>query len=64
MKSMRNKYKGVCGLCKETVLPRMGRWRLIPKQTQDFLGLRCKKCSTTTRANKKYLAQIKIANEK
>lgn len=46
---MRNKYKGKCEKCGKEVLPKKGRWRLVPKQVQDFTGLRCMKCSTTTK---------------
>ncbi len=55
---MRNRYKGNCNVCGKEVLPKAGRVRLIPKQTQNFLGLRCLKCSTTTKKNKKYLAKL------
>ena len=46
---MRNRYKGLCELCGIEVLPKKGRWKLIPKSTQCFTGLRCLPCSTTTR---------------
>lgn len=43
---MRNRYKGVCELCGKVVPPKQGRWRMIPKMTQNFIGLRCQSCST------------------
>lgn len=36
----------------------MGRWRLIPKQVQDFTGLRCRPCSITTKKALKERAKI------
>jgi hypothetical protein len=50
---MRNRYSGICELCKKVVPPKKGRWRLIPKQVQDFTGLRCMACSITTKKGKK-----------
>lgn len=55
---MKNKYKGKCELCGKEVPPKMGRWRLIPKQVQNFTGLRCMKCSTTTKKNNKLINLI------
>lgn len=52
---MRNRYKGKCGLCGKEVLPKEGRWREIPTQTQNFEGLRCMECSTTTKRGLKIL---------
>lgn len=46
---MRNRYKGKCELCHREVQPKQGRWRESPKQTQNFTGLRCFPCSTTTK---------------
>jgi DNA-directed RNA polymerase subunit RPC12/RpoP len=46
---MRNRYAGICEKCKKEVPPKKGRWRLIPKIVQNFTGLRCMKCSTTTK---------------
>ena len=50
---MRNRYKGICSNCGVDVPPKQGRWKLIPKTTQNFTGLRCLPCSTTTKRNKK-----------
>lgn len=56
---MRNRYKGICSLCGKEVLPKQGRWRIAPKKTQDFLGLRCLSCSTTTKKNLKVIENCK-----
>lgn len=50
---MRNRYKGKCEKCGKEIPPKQGRWRLIPKQTQNFVGLRCLRCSTTTKKSLK-----------
>lgn len=50
---MRNIHAGKCNKCGVHVDVKQGRWRLIPKQVQNFTGLRCMKCSTTTNKNKK-----------
>lgn len=55
---MRNRYKGTCEVCKKTVLPKQGRWRLEPKLTQDFTGLRCLKCSNTTIKARKQIKKL------
>lgn len=52
---MRNRYKGKCGQCGKEVMPKKGRWRLIPKQTQNFTGLRCMECGDTTKRGLKKL---------
>jgi len=54
---MRNRFKGKCELCGKEVLPKQGRWRLVPKQVQNFTGLRCMNCSTTTKKNLKKLKE-------
>lgn len=46
---MKNRYAGICEKCKTTVPAKKGRWRLVPKQVQNFTGLRCRKCSITTK---------------
>lgn len=56
---MRNKYPGVCKACGDYVGVKAGRWRLTPKQTQDFTGLRCKPCSTTTKKNRRKILDRK-----
>jgi len=55
---MRNRHKGKCNLCGVDVPAGDGRWRLIPKKTQDFTGLRCKRCGTTTKKNLKRLTAL------
>lgn len=50
---MKNKYPGKCERCGKLVLPGSGRWRKSRKLTQNFTGLRCQKCSTTTKAGLK-----------
>lgn len=50
---MKNRYRGRCEVCGKDIPPKQGKWRLIPKQAQDFTGLRCKTCSTTTHKNRK-----------
>lgn len=57
---MTNRYAGTCGNCGEYVAPRSGKWRLFPKQTQNFNGLRCEKCCRTTKKNKKMIEERKI----
>jgi len=52
---MRNRYKGKCERCGKEVPPKQGRWRLIPKQVQNFQGLRCLPCGTTTKKGLKLL---------
>jgi hypothetical protein len=52
---MRNRYKGKCELCGIEVLPKQGRWRLTPKQVQNYTGLRCRPCSTTTKKGVKLI---------
>lgn len=52
---MRNRYKGKCGLCGIELLPKQGRWKMIPTQTQCFIGLRCLSCGTTTKKGLKLL---------
>jgi len=57
---MRNKYKGKCELCGKEVLPKQGRYRMgVPfvKQTQNFTGLRCIPCGTTTKKGLKLTAK-------
>lgn len=54
---MRNRYKGKCLICGKEVLPKQGRWRLFEKQTQNFKGLRCLPCSTTTKKNTKIMME-------
>lgn len=51
---MRNRYKGICELCKKEVPPKQGRWHEKGYQdwgrnAQSFEGLRCLPCSTTTK---------------
>jgi len=49
---MRNRFAGVCQLCGVKVAPKQGRWReggITTKSTQNFAGLRCIPCSTTTK---------------
>lgn len=53
---MRNRYKGICEVCGVVVLPKQGRWRLVPKQVQNFTGLRCKKHFSTTKKALKRMA--------
>lgn len=57
---MRNRYKGICQICKKEVPPKQGRWReggITAKSTQNFSGLRCADCSTTTKKNIKKMAE-------
>jgi hypothetical protein len=49
---MRNKYAGLCQLCGTKVEVKKSKWRLggiTSKTTQNFKGLRCIPCSTTTK---------------
>ncbi len=54
---MRNRYKGICQVCKKEVPPKAGRWRMIPKMSQNFEGLRCMTCSRTNKPNRKLQAE-------
>lgn len=55
---MKNLYSGNCNNCGKFVDIGKGRHRTLPKQTQDFLGLRCKFCSTTTIKNKALIIKL------
>ncbi|MGI9118447.1 MAG: chromatin protein Cren7 [Minisyncoccia bacterium] len=57
---MRNKFKGKCENCGCEVAPKQGYWRLVPKQTRDFTGLRCKKCGVTYKSHIKEIEQRKL----
>ena len=48
---MRNRFAGKCQLCGKALKPKEGRWRLVAglTQAQNFQGLRCIPCSTTTK---------------
>lgn len=64
---MRNKYKGNCNLCGKEVLPGKGRVRTIPYFTtnaQDFTGLRCIPCGTTTKKGLKLTSDRLKSNKK
>lgn len=57
---MRNKFKGRCSKCGCEVLPKKGRWHtdgyeVFGRDAQKFSGLRCLKCSTTTKKGLKAL---------
>ena len=52
---MRNRFAGNCSLCNKHVGVKEGRHRTIEKQAQNFLGLRCLQCSTTTKKGTKML---------
>ena len=62
---MRNKFKGKCNLCGKEVLPKQGRFRddTFYHKTQDFGGLRCLSCSTTTKKGLK-LTEKRLTNSK
>lgn len=60
---MRNRYKGKCELCGKEVPPKAGRWHEVPSRTQNFIGLRCLPCSTTTKKGIK-LTMDRILNKK
>ena len=55
---MKNRYAGKCENCSTYVPVGKGKWRISPKQVQNFLGLRCYICSTTTKKN------IGVVNER
>jgi len=55
---MRNRYAGNCSLCGKFVPVKAGRWRMIGKMAQNFQGLRCLACSTTTKAHKKHFEKV------
>lgn len=48
---MKNRFKGKCENCGKDVPPKEGYWRMYPKQTRLFMGLRCKDCGITTKEN-------------
>jgi len=54
---MRNRFTGKCNLCGCDVTPKNGRWRLTPKPAQNYTGLRCIPCSTTTKKGIKLTAE-------
>jgi DNA-directed RNA polymerase subunit RPC12/RpoP len=65
---MRNRYKGVCGLCGKNVPPKQGRWHIegyekFGKSTQKFSGLRCLRCGTTTKKGLKILKEKGLINK-
>jgi len=61
---MRNRFAGKCENCGVYVGVKEGRWRLIPKQVQNYTGLRCQKCSTTTKKNIKQIETCKNQQQK
>lgn len=61
---MRNRFPGKCNLCGCEVAVKAGRWRATIENgrggislTQNFTGLRCLPCSTTTKKGLKKLKE-------
>lgn len=56
---MRNRFAGRCQLCGCYLAPKQGRWRLMAglRASQNFQGLRCIPCGTTTKKGRKLTAQ-------
>lgn len=64
---MRNRYTGKCQLCGKIVPPKQGRWHLEGyqkwgKNSQNFEGLRCLPCSTTTKRGRKETEERLLSN--
>lgn len=56
---MRNRFAGKCQLCGCYIAPKQGRWRLMAglRASQNFQGLRCIPCGTTTKKGRKLTGQ-------
>jgi hypothetical protein len=59
---MRNRFAGKCNLCGCDVPPKTGYWHAeySVKASQNFSGLRCIPCGTTTKKGNK-LTAIRLA---
>lgn len=55
---MRNRYPGKCSLCGKHVPVGEGRWKLTSKPSQNFTGLRCLACGTTTKGHKEHFEKV------
>lgn len=61
---MRNRFAGKCQLCGKHLKPKEGRWRLMAglRNAQDFQGLRCIPCGTTTKKGLKETKERLLTN--